>query len=107
MQATTVRFCGLAAVVLAAASILLAPLNALARMQTESGHSDLENEYAAWWAEPALRTLGPWILDFASPDVVYLTYGKFYAVAMAAVIACAVAARSRRPSTVRWTERWG
>lgn len=107
MRDETVRACGLAAVIMAAASVVLAPLNALARMQTESGRSDLENEFAGWWAEPALRTLGPWILDFGSPDIVYLTYGKFYAVAVAAVIACAVAARSRRPANVRWTERWG
>ena len=36
---TAVRRCGLAAVVLALASIPLAPLNALARMQTASGRA--------------------------------------------------------------------
>jgi len=107
MKDETVRACGLGAVVLAAASVVLAPLNALARMQTESGRSDLENELAAWWAEPALRTLGPPLLDFADADTVYLTYGKFYAFAMVAVLACVFAARSRRPSPMRWTERWG
>lgn len=43
---TTLRRCGLAAVVVALASIPLAPLNALARMQTDSGRSDLTNELA-------------------------------------------------------------
>ena len=46
MRDETVRACGLAAVIMAAASVVLAPLNALARMQTESGRSDLENEFA-------------------------------------------------------------
>ena len=51
LSTTAVRRCGLAAVVLAIASIPLAPLNALARMQTDSGRSDLANDLAAWWAE--------------------------------------------------------
>jgi hypothetical protein len=102
-----VRRCGLAAVVLAIASIPLAPLNALARMQTASGLSDLENDHAAWWAEPAMRTLAPWLLDFADADTVYLTYGKFYLIAVLAVLACAVAARTRRPTVLGWAERWG
>ncbi len=107
MKDETVRACGLSAVVLAATSVVLAPLNALARMQTESGRSDLDNELAAWWAEPALQALGPRLLDFADADTVYLTYGKYYALAVLAVLACVFAARSRRPSPVRWTERWG
>jgi hypothetical protein len=104
---TAIRRCGLAAVVLAIASIPLAPLNALARMQTADGRSDLANELAAWWAEPAMRTLQPWLLDFADPDTVYLVYGKFYALAVAGVLACVVAARTQRPVSVSWTERWG
>jgi hypothetical protein len=104
---STVRACGLAAVVVAVASIPLAVLNSLARMQTESGASDLANEMANWWAEPALRLLGPWLLDFSDPDTVYVTYGMFYAVAVVAVLACMVAARSLRPVPQRWTERWG
>ena len=107
MKDTTIRTCGLTALVAAVASLVLAPLNALARMQTESGRSDLQNEYAAWWAEPALRLLHDSLLDFASADTVYLTYGKFYAVAMLAVLACVLAVRSRRPEAQRWPERWG
>ena len=107
LSITAVRRCGLAAVVLAIASIPLAPLNALARMQTDSGRSDLANDLAAWWAEPALRTLSPWLLDFADVDTVYLTYGKFYLLAVLAVLACAVATRSRRPVDMGWAERWG
>ena len=104
---TAVRRWGLAAVVLAVASIPLAPLNALARMQTESGRSDLANPQAAWWAEPALDTLRPWLLDFAGVDRVYVTYGKFYLFAAVAVLGCVLAAWSRRPTELRWAERWG
>ncbi len=104
---TAVRRCGLAAVVLALASIPLAPLNALARMQTESGRSDLENPQAAWWAQPAMDTLQPWLLDFADVDRVYVTYGKFYLLAVVAVLGCVLAAWSRRPATLGWAERWG
>lgn len=107
LSTVAVRRCGLAAVVLAIASIVLAPLNALARMQTTSGRSDLENELAAWWAEPAMDSLAPWLLDFADVDTVYLTYGKFYLLCVLAVLACAVAAYSRRPAQVGWVERWG
>ena len=104
---TVVRRSGLAAVVVAVASLPLAPLNALARMQTESGTSDLANPMASWWAEPALHALGPWLLDFADPPTVYRTYGMFYAVATVGVLACLVAARSLRPQVVSRDERWG
>jgi len=107
LSPAAVRRCGLAVVVVAIASIPLAPLNALARMQTESGRSDLENQLASWWAEPAMRTLSPWLLDFADTQTVYLTYGKFYLLAVLAVLACAVATRSRRPDDLGWVERWG
>ncbi len=107
LSATAVRRCGLAAVVLAIASIPLAPLNALARMQTADGHNDLVNGLAAWWAAPAMHTLSPRLLDFADADTVYLTYGKFYLLAVLAVLACVVATRSRRPAQVGRVERWG
>ncbi len=107
LSGPTIRRCGLAAVAVGVASLVLAPLNALARMLTESGRSDLESELAAWWAEPALRVLTPWLLDFADPDTVYLTYGKFYFVALLGILACIVACRSLRPRPMRWTERWG
>lgn len=104
---TTVRRCGLAAVVLGVASIPLAPLNSLARMQIPDGRSDLDNPMASWWAEPAMRALRPRLLDFGDAQTVYLTYGKFYLLAVLAVLACAVATFSRRPDRLGWVERWG
>ena len=94
----------LAAVVLALASIILAPLNALARMRTDDGLSDYHNPLAAWWAHPAMDLARP-ILDWASPDTVYETYGKFYVFAVVAVIACALGVRSQRPERRGWAER--
>jgi hypothetical protein len=107
MNDNTIRRSGQAAVILALASVVLAPLNALARMRTESGKSDLDNGLAAWWAKPALDALTPRFLNFADPDTVYETYGKFYALALLAVLACALAARSLRPDRRSWTESWG
>jgi len=100
------RRAGLAAAVLAVTSIVLAPLNALARMRTDSGLSDYENPLAAWWARPAMDLADP-VLGWASPDTVYESYGKFYVVAVVGVIACALAVRSRRPARPRRVERWG
>ena len=105
MTTTAVRRCGLAAAVLAILSLILAPLNALARMRTDSGRSDLENPLAHWWAEPAMQTLHP-LVSWGSPDTVYLTYGKFYVCAVLAALACALAVRSLRPRA-RLAERWG
>ena len=106
MTDTSCRRAGLAAVVLALASIVLAPLNALARMRTDSGLSDYENPLASWWARPAMDVARP-VLDWASPDTVYETYGKFYVFAVVAALACALAVRSRRPPRQGWAERWG
>ncbi len=42
------------------------------------------------------------------PDTVYETYGKFYVFALIAVLACAIAVRSRRGTAgMGLTERWG
>jgi hypothetical protein len=106
MDDSRARLAGSAAVAMAGASLLLAPLNALARMRTESGRSDFESGLAHWWAAPAMDFFEP-ILGFAPPDTVYVTYGKFYVFALLAVLACALAVRGRRPDRPGWSERWG
>lgn len=106
MTRTASRYAGLTCVVLAAASVVIAPLNALARMRTEDGRADLENPLAHWWAAPA-GDAADGLLDWGPPDTVYETYGKFYVVAVLAVLACALAVRSGRPTPMRWSERWG
>jgi hypothetical protein len=106
MDDSRARLAGLAAATMAGASLLLAPLNALARMRTESGRSDFESGLAHWWAAPAMDFFEP-VLGFASPDTVYVTYGKFYVFALLAVLACALAVRARRSDRPGWSERWG
>ena len=54
-----------------------------------------------------MDSLAPWLLDFADVDTVYLTYGKFYLLCVLAVLACAVAAYSRRPAQVGWVGTLG
>ena len=106
MNDTAARRAGLAVVVMAGLSLAMAPLNALARMRTDDGRSDFDNPLAHWWADPAMQTLRP-LVDWSGPDTVYETYGKFYVFALLAVLACATAVRRRRPSTLRFSERWG
>ena len=106
MNNTARRYAGLAVVVLAALSVVLAPLNALARMRTDDGLSDFDNPLAHWWASPAMDSFGG-LVDWGSPDTVYETYGKFYVFAVLAVLACALAVRSLRPRPMRVSERWG
>jgi len=106
MNPTSRRRAGLACVVMALVSLVLAPLHALARMRTDDGLSDFDNPLAHWWASPAMDAFGG-LLDWGSPDTVYMTYGKFYVLAVLAVLACALAVRGSRPRPLRFSERWG
>jgi hypothetical protein len=100
------RRAGLATVTATAASIVVAPLHALARFATADGASDLESPIVSAWAEPARIAAGR-LLTFASPDTVYTTYGKFWLLFMASVVWCALAMRSQRPGVLSAGERWG
>jgi hypothetical protein len=107
MNNSLVRGAGLAAMIFAGLSVVMALLNALARMRTADGLSDFENPLASWWARPAMRATGP-LVEWGSPDTVYETYGKFYVFALLAVLACATAIRSgRRQAGMGFVERWG
>ena len=102
-----VRGAGLTATIFAGLSVVMAPLNALARMRTTDGLSDFENPLASWWARPAMRAASP-LVEWGYPDKVYETYGKFYVFALLAVLACAIAVRSRRGTAgMGLAERWG
>jgi len=99
------RWAGLAAAATAIAALVVAPLHALARFGTEAGAADDDSPLVAAWAAPARDAAGG-LLTFASPDAVYITYGKFWLIAFAAVTACAYAFRSRRVGAIRTGERW-
>ena len=72
-------------------------VHALARHRTADGRSDLELPATRFWAEPAGDALRP-LLDWASPDTVYLTWGKVWIPVFLAFTLCAfVVMRQRDP----------
>jgi hypothetical protein len=72
-------------------------LHALARHNTTDGREDLQNPLTAAWSDPARSALKP-LLDWANPDVVYLTYGKIWLpVFVAFTLAAFVVRRHRSP----------
>jgi len=105
MNPSTARAAGIAAVAAASATIIIAPLHALARFATEDGASDLGSPIVSAWAGVAREAAGG-LLTFSDPDTVYTTYGKYWLVFMAAVIGCALAMRAQRPAPLRTAERW-
>lgn len=88
----------------ALATLVIGQLHALARHRTEDGKSDLELAATSWWAEPAGRALDP-LLDWAGPDTVYLTYGKWWVFAIGVMtLAGFMVMRLRAPYGA---EKWG
>jgi hypothetical protein len=83
---------------------VLGPLHALARFATADGSGDLDSPLVSWWAVPAADTFRS-LLDWGSPDTVYLTYGKLWApLALAATVFAVAVRRGRTPVGL---ERWG
>ena len=97
------RWAGLAAVVGGVVGLLYWPLHALAYFATESG-SDSEGilKPTEWLREP----LGS-LLDWSSPDTVYVTYGKIIIVPAAGFLLGLLAVRSTLPAVTARLERWG
>jgi hypothetical protein len=84
-------------------ALVLGQVHALARHRTEDGKADLDLPLTAFWAEPAGDALRP-LLDWASPDAVYLTYGKLWLPIFVTFTLCAFVVRRRRqPAGV---EKW-
>jgi hypothetical protein len=101
-----IRLAGLYAVAAAAASIVLTPLLALSYFATEDGAEELDKGTVSAWAEPA-RDLADGLLTFASADAVYFVYLKSLMLIGPALLAAALAVRSRRPAHITRPERWG
>lgn len=94
-----------AAIVSAVFATVLAPIHALARYATEDGKEDLELAGVKVWAEPARDAFEP-LLDWASPDTVYVTYGKLFFPVLVIALLVALTVRARRePAT--GAEKWG
>jgi hypothetical protein len=68
---------GLAAMAGGIVGIAYSPLYALAYFATKDEESSLEAPWVAAWAGVLRPVLEP-LLMFASPEAVYLTYGKFF-----------------------------
>ncbi len=96
-----IRWGGLAAMLGSLIGFLLAPI-------ITSAYSHLENgagRTPPW--EPALGALlGP-LFAFASPDVVYATYGKLYLLVFLGFLLGLVALRTRRSAHAGRLEQWG
>jgi hypothetical protein len=106
MSIHATRRIGLYAVGAAAASLLLAPLLALAYFATADGAAQLGIGTVSTWAQPA-RTLAGDLLTFADADRVYASYTQAYVLVFPAIVLTAFAARSQRPTSVTRVERWG
>lgn len=78
-------------------------LHALSRHATADGKVDLELPMTKAWSEPASDALRP-LLDWASPQTVYVTYGKFWLPAFVAATLCGFALYARRSPTR--VEKW-
>src|SRR4051794_6199448 len=78
-------------------------LHAMARHQTTDGKEDLQMWTTRVWSDPGRKLFAP-LLDWADPDVVYLTWGKIWLPVVLGFTLCAlVVYRRRRP--VRF-EKW-
>ena len=71
--------------------------HAMARHQTVDGKEDLQLWATRVWSDPGRKLFAP-LLDWASPDVVYVTWGKIWLPVFVAMTLCAfVVHRRRRP----------
>jgi hypothetical protein len=69
--------------------------HAMARHQTADGKSDLDSPLTSSWSDPARDLFQP-LLDWADPDVVYVTWGKVWLPVFLAFTLCAFVVRRRR-----------
>ena len=83
--------------------LVVGQLHALSRHRTADGREDLDLVTTRFWAEPAGRVLRP-LLDWGSPDLVYVTYGKVWLPLFVCFTACAFVVRRRRRPEGK--ERW-
>jgi hypothetical protein len=89
------RSIGRIAWMMAWTGLVVGQLHALARFRTPDGREDLELPLTGAWAEPATEALLP-LLDWARPEIVYITYGKIWFPVFLAFTLCAVVVRRRR-----------
>ena len=101
-----IRRGGLAAMLGGIVGILYAPFYALAYFGTEDGASSLEAPLAAAWSGALRPVLEPF-LTFASPETVYLTYGKFFSIMVFGWMAGLLALHAKQAASAGRLEKWG
>ena len=106
MSPTSIRRGGLIAMLGGILGILYAPFYALAYFATEDGAESLEAPLAAAWAAVLKPVLEPF-LTFASPEVVYLTYGKFFSFMVLGWMAGLLALHAQQRASAGRLEKWG
>jgi len=89
--------------VMAWVGLVAGQLHAMARHQTADGAADLQMWTTRVWSDPGRRLLRP-LLDWADPNVVYVTWGKVWLPVFVAFTLCAFVVRRRRQS--RGFETW-
>jgi hypothetical protein len=97
---------GLAAMLGGLVGILYAPFYALAYFATPDGAESLEAPWVAAWAGAARPVLEPF-LTFASPETVYLTYGKCLPLVVLGWMAGLLALHARQAASAGRLEKWG
>ncbi|HEX6444143.1 MAG TPA: hypothetical protein VF053_03575 [Streptosporangiales bacterium] len=102
-SATSRRWIGRSAWVMAWVGLLVGELHALARYATVDGRGDLAQPLTRFWAVPAAHALRP-LLDWSGPYTVYLTYGKVWLPVFVAFTACALLVYRLR--SARGFEKW-
>lgn len=88
-------------------ALLFGQLHAMARHQTVDGREDLKSGLVRAWSDPGRRLFRP-LLDWASPDTVYLAYGKvwLFVFLVFTLTAYVVHRRRRAAGAVRGAETW-
>jgi hypothetical protein len=86
--------------------ILHSPFYALAYFATEDGAESLEAPWVAAWAGTVRPILDPFF-TFAPPEVVYLTYGKFFLLMILGWLAGLMALHARQAASAGRLEKWG
>lgn len=92
---TAQRRIGRCAWVMAWFGLVAGQFHAMARHQTADGEGDLDLPLTRAWSDPARHLFRP-LLDWASPDIVYVTWGKIWLPVFLAFTLCAFVVRRRR-----------
>lgn len=106
MSSNLIRWGGLAAMLGGIAGILYFPFHAVAYFATEDGAASADPAWVAAWSE-AFRSIFEPLFTFASPDAVYMTYGKIVAFVILGFLAGIVALHARQAAYGGRLERWG